>query len=93
MRRVRAAFKRWRTWKTNHFGTPWVSDGLAYGDGRSPLSVLKRPQPAILELASGNENYGCDSERNYTGYCNTELEKRFVEQSTIAVPEKRRRLV
>jgi peptide/nickel transport system substrate-binding protein len=39
------------------------------------------------------ENYGCGSERNYTGYCNTELEKLFVEQSAIADQEKRRRLV
>jgi ABC-type transport system substrate-binding protein len=31
-----------------------VSAGLAGGGGRSPLSVLKRPQPAILALiASG----------------------------------------
>jgi peptide/nickel transport system substrate-binding protein len=39
------------------------------------------------------ENYGCGSERNYTGYCNAELEKRFIEQSEIADREKRRRLV
>jgi peptide/nickel transport system substrate-binding protein len=39
------------------------------------------------------ENYGCGSERNYTGYCNAELEKLFIEQSTIADREKRRRLV
>jgi peptide/nickel transport system substrate-binding protein len=39
------------------------------------------------------ENYGCGSERNYTGYCNTELEKRFVEQSQTADRDKRRRLV
>jgi peptide/nickel transport system substrate-binding protein len=39
------------------------------------------------------ENYGCGSERNYTGYCNAELEKRFVEQSEIADRDKRRRLV
>jgi peptide/nickel transport system substrate-binding protein len=39
------------------------------------------------------ENYGCGSERNYTGYCNTELEKRFVEQSEIADRDKRRHLV
>jgi peptide/nickel transport system substrate-binding protein len=39
------------------------------------------------------ENYGCGSERNYTGYCNVELEKLFVEQSTMADREKRRRLV
>ena len=39
------------------------------------------------------ENYACGSERNYTGYCNPELQKLFDEQSTEAVPEKRRRLV
>jgi peptide/nickel transport system substrate-binding protein len=39
------------------------------------------------------ENYGCGSERNYTGYCNTELEKQFVEQSQTADRDKRRRLV
>jgi peptide/nickel transport system substrate-binding protein len=39
------------------------------------------------------ENYGCGSERNYTGYCNAELEKRFVEQSEIADRDKRRHLV
>jgi peptide/nickel transport system substrate-binding protein len=39
------------------------------------------------------ENYGCGSERNYTGYCNAELEKLFVEQSTMADQEKRRHLV
>ena len=39
------------------------------------------------------ENYGCGSERNYTGYCNAELEKLFVEQSTMGDREKRRRLV
>ena len=39
------------------------------------------------------ENYGCGSERNYTGYCNGELEKLFVEQSKMSDREKRRRLV
>jgi len=39
------------------------------------------------------ENYACGSERNYTGYCNAELEKLFVEQSTMADREKRRHLV
>jgi peptide/nickel transport system substrate-binding protein len=39
------------------------------------------------------ENYGCGSERNYTGYCNAELEKRFVEQSSMADQAKRRQLV
>jgi peptide/nickel transport system substrate-binding protein len=39
------------------------------------------------------ENYGCGSERNYTGYCNAELEQRFVAQSEIADRDKRRHLV
>ena len=39
------------------------------------------------------ENYGCGSERNYTGYCNKELEKRFVEQSSMADQARRRTLV
>jgi peptide/nickel transport system substrate-binding protein len=39
------------------------------------------------------ENYGCGSERNYTGYCNAELEKRFGEESEIADRDKRRHLV
>ena len=39
------------------------------------------------------ENYGCGSERNYTGYCNGDLEKLFVEQSTTADQDKRKKLV
>jgi len=39
------------------------------------------------------ENYACGSERNYTGYCNAEIEKRFVEQSETADRDKRRHLV
>jgi peptide/nickel transport system substrate-binding protein len=39
------------------------------------------------------ENYACGSERNYGDYCNKELEPKFVEQSEIADPDKRRQLV
>ena len=39
------------------------------------------------------ENYACGSERNYTGYCHAELEKRFVAQSEIADRDQRRHLV
>jgi peptide/nickel transport system substrate-binding protein len=39
------------------------------------------------------ENYACGSERNYIGYCNTELEKRFVEQSEVADRDKRHHVV
>jgi peptide/nickel transport system substrate-binding protein len=39
------------------------------------------------------ENFGCGADRNYTGYCNRELEKEFDRQSMEADPEKRKRLV
>ena len=39
------------------------------------------------------ENFGCESERNYTGYCSPEMEKRFVEQSMEFDNAKRRKLV
>jgi peptide/nickel transport system substrate-binding protein len=39
------------------------------------------------------ENYGCGSERNYTGYCNGDLEKLFVEQSTTSDQDTRKKLV
>jgi peptide/nickel transport system substrate-binding protein len=39
------------------------------------------------------ENYACGSERNYTGYCNPELEKLFVAQSSTADRDKRKQLV
>ncbi len=39
------------------------------------------------------ENYACGSERNYTDYCNKELEKLFDQQSAETDIEKRKRLV
>jgi peptide/nickel transport system substrate-binding protein len=39
------------------------------------------------------ENFACGAERNYTGYCNRELEQEFDRQSMEADPEKRKRMV
>ena len=39
------------------------------------------------------ENYACKSERNYSEYCNPELEKLFDRQSTEIDPEKRKQMV
>ena len=39
------------------------------------------------------ENYACGSDRNYTGYCNSEIDKLFDQQSMERDQEKRRRLV
>ena len=39
------------------------------------------------------ENYACASDRNFTGYCNQELEKLYLRQSAEADQDQRRRLV
>jgi peptide/nickel transport system substrate-binding protein len=39
------------------------------------------------------ESYSCDSDRNFTGYCNRALEQRFHQQSAEADQEKRKKLV
>ena len=39
------------------------------------------------------ENFACGADRNYTGYCNRELEQDFDRQSIEADPERRKRLV
>jgi peptide/nickel transport system substrate-binding protein len=39
------------------------------------------------------ESYACDSDRNFTGYCNRELEAEFRRQSAETDQEKRKRLV
>ncbi|HEX3864206.1 MAG TPA: ABC transporter substrate-binding protein [Stellaceae bacterium] len=39
------------------------------------------------------ENYACGSERNYTNYCNKDLDQKFEAQSMIADPAKRQALV
>jgi len=39
------------------------------------------------------ENYACGSLRNYSGYCNHDLDKKFVEQSAMTDQEARKELV
>ena len=39
------------------------------------------------------ENYACGSTRNYSGYCNPELDKQFEQQSTMSDQEARKKLV
>ena len=39
------------------------------------------------------ENYACGSQRNYTGYCNKELQTLFEKQSSMADQEARKKLV
>ena len=39
------------------------------------------------------ENYACGSERNYTGYCNRDIEKLFGQQSQMTDQEARKKLV
>ena len=62
------------------------SQGLPVGFDFS-ASVVDDPDEQFYE------NYACGSERNYTGYCNRELERLFDQQSMEANPEKRKQLV
>jgi peptide/nickel transport system substrate-binding protein len=39
------------------------------------------------------ESYACDSDRNFTGYCNRQLEEQFHRQSAETDQEKRKRLI
>jgi peptide/nickel transport system substrate-binding protein len=39
------------------------------------------------------ENYACGSQRNYSGYCNPDLDKKFAEQSMMSDQEARKKLV
>jgi peptide/nickel transport system substrate-binding protein len=39
------------------------------------------------------ENYACGSDRNYTGYCDKEVDALIDRQSSEPDPEKRRQLV
>ena len=63
-----------------------------------------RPQGYTLGVnATGNgiddpdqtffENFACKSSRNYTGYCNPEIEKKMAQQSVEPDLQKRRQLV
>jgi peptide/nickel transport system substrate-binding protein len=64
--------------------------------------VMRRDYKIGLNLTGGGvddpdqqfyENYACGSPRNYTGYCNPELEKLFDRQSIEADEGKRKQLV
>jgi peptide/nickel transport system substrate-binding protein len=64
--------------------------------------VMRKDYTVGLNLTGGSvddpdqqfyENYACGSDRNYTGYCNPELDRRFDQQSMEPDPEKRRKLV
>jgi peptide/nickel transport system substrate-binding protein len=64
--------------------------------------VMRKDYKIGLNLTGGGvddpdqqfyENYACGAPRNYTGYCNPELEKLFDQQSTEADEGKRKKLV
>jgi peptide/nickel transport system substrate-binding protein len=64
--------------------------------------VMRKDYKIGLNLTGGGvddpdqqfyENYGCGSPRNYTGYCNPELEKLFDRQSAETNTEERREMV
>ena len=69
----------------------WFPEASCARITRSP----SRSAPAALDDPDQKfyENYVCGAERNYTGYCNPEIDKLIDEQSMEADQEKRKQLV
>jgi peptide/nickel transport system substrate-binding protein len=55
--------------------------------------IYRKDYKVGLNLTGIYENYACGSQRNYTGYCNPELQKMFDQQSMETDQEKRKQLV
>jgi peptide/nickel transport system substrate-binding protein len=64
--------------------------------------IVRKDYAVGLNLTAGGvddpdqqffENYACGSERNYTGYCNRDIEKLFSEQSQMNDQDARKKLV
>src|SRR6478735_6198749 len=74
-----------------------IRSNRANGSPRSRATTI----PSVLTTGNGiddpdqafYENYGCGSERNYTHYCNKELEALFDKQSVESDVEKRKKMV
>ena len=68
-----------------------VSQGACARTSRSALNLtgngVDDPDQTFYE------NYACGAERNYTGYCNPEIDKLIDQQSMEADQEKRKKLV
>ncbi len=69
----------------------------------SPASMSTRKDYTLAQNGTGSgvddpdqqfyENYACGSPRNYSGYCNAELDKKFDVQSAMSDQEQRKKLV
>jgi ABC-type transport system substrate-binding protein len=64
--------------------------GVKWHDGK-PFTA--QDVKCTWDLLTGKWNYGCGSPRNYTGYCNPELERLFDRQSTEGDDVRRKKLV
>ncbi len=81
----------------------WFDAELDLVDTAAWFAKVARKDYAVGLNTTGNgvddpdqtffEHYACGSERNYTNYCNKDLEKLYVEQSRELDVEKRRKLV
>ena len=62
---------------------------------RDYMVGLENTATAVVDDPDQNlyENYSCDSDRNFTGYCNRALEDRFHRQSAETDQEQRKKLV
>jgi peptide/nickel transport system substrate-binding protein len=88
---------------SNHLKEIYIDGELDPVDTSLWFSKVARKDYAVGLNLTGNavddpdqtfyENYACKSERNYSEYCNPELEKLFDQQSAEVDPEKRKQMV
>ncbi len=81
----------------------WIDADVDIIETAQWYSKIARKQYSVGLNTTGNgvddpdqnyfENFSCKSERNYTGYCNPEIEKMIEQQSAETDKEKRRKLV
>ncbi|MGD9617789.1 MAG: ABC transporter substrate-binding protein [Alphaproteobacteria bacterium] len=81
----------------------WIDTEIELVETANWLPRLVRGDFVLAQGVLGNalddpdqifyENYSCDSNRNYTKYCDPEVENLLHRQSTETDPEKRRRMV
>ena len=84
-------------------GRNGMATGNVQEDGRYKVTNVPLGEVTIGLNTTGNgvddpdqnffENFSCKSERNYTGYCNPDIEKLFEAQSAETDIEKRRKIV
>jgi hypothetical protein len=68
---------------------------ISHRDSPASMSTLENTRRAVVDDPDQQlyESYACESDRNFTGYCNRRLEDLFHRQSRETDPRRRRKLV